>query len=152
MPTITPFLWFDSQAEEAMNLYTSIFPDARVLSVSRAQGRVMSVEFELQGQKFMGLNAGPHHKFNEAVSFFVSCETQAEIDGYWDKLTANGGEPGRCGWLKDRFGLSWQIVPKQMGKLLGGSGDPARAGRVVQEMMSMNKLDLARLQEAHDRK
>ena len=152
MPTITPFLWFDTQAEEAMNLYTSIFKNSKVLSVSRAQGRVMSVEFELQGQKFMGLNAGPQYQFSEAVSFFVACDSQAEIDEYWEKLTADGGEPGRCGWLKDKFGLSWQIVPKQLGKLLSGGGDAARSGRVVQEMMSMNKLDLARLQEAHDRK
>ena len=150
MPTITPFLWFDSQAEEAMNLYTSIFKNSKVISVSKAQGRVMAVEFEVQGQKVMGLNAGPHHKFNEAFSFFVGCDTQAEIDEYWDKLIADGGEPGRCGWLKDRFGLSWQIVPKQMSRLLGGGGDAARSGRVVQAMMQMNKLDLARLQEAYD--
>ena len=150
MPTITPFLWFDSQAEEAMHLYTSIFKNAKVISVSKAQGRVMSVEFELQGQKFMGLNAGPHHKFNEAVSFFVSCDSQPEIDEYWETLTADGGEPGRCGWLKDKFGLSWQIVPKQMGKLLGGGGDAATSGRVVQAMMQMNKLDIGTLQAAYD--
>src|SRR5262245_57145450 len=110
MPTITPFLWFDTRAEEAMNFYTSIFERSKVLSVSRAQGRVMSATFELEGQKFMALNAGPHHAFNEAVSFFVGCETQEEIDRLWDRLTADGGSPNRCGWLKDKFGLSWQII------------------------------------------
>ena len=118
MPTVTPFLWFDSQAEEAMNLYTSVFPQARICSVNRAGAQVMSVEFELEGQRIMAMNAGPHHKFNEAVSFFVGCDTQEEIDGYWDKLTSDGGTPGRCGWLKDRFGLSWQIVPRRLGELV----------------------------------
>lgn len=149
MPTITPFLWFDTQAEDAMNFYASIFPTTKVLSVNRAGDRVMSVEFELQGQKFMGLNAGPHYKFNEAVSFFVGCETQDEIDNYWSKLTADGGEPGRCGWLKDKFGLSWQIVPKSIGRLLS-SGDPAASQRVGQALMQMNKLDAAKLQQAYD--
>ncbi len=150
MPTITPFLWFDTQAEEAMTFYASVFKHAEVITVNRAQGRVISVDFELEGQRFMALNAGPDFKFNEAVSFFVSCETQPEIDNYWDKLTADGGAPGRCGWLKDKFGLSWQIVPRKMGQLLGGGGDPERAGRVVQAMLQMNKLDLHRLQQAYD--
>ena len=150
MPTITPFLWFDTQAEEAMNFYASVFKHAEVITVNRAQGRVISVEFELEGQRFIALNAGPDFKFNEAVSFFVSCETQPEIDNYWDKLTADGGAPGRCGWLKDKFGLSWQIVPRKMGQLLGGGGDQERAGRVVQAMLLMNKLDLRRLQQAYD--
>ena len=145
MPTITPFLWFDSQAEEAMNLYTSIFKNSKVLSVSRAQGRVMSVEFELQGQKFMGLNAGPQYQFSEAVSFFVACDSQAEIDEYWEKLTADGGEPGRCGWLKDKFGLSWQIIPNALGQMLG---DPATGKQVMNAMLQMDKLDLKRLEEA----
>ena len=149
MLTVTPFLWFDTQAEEAMNLYTSIFPRSKVLSVNRVQGRVMSVEFELEGQKFMGLNAGPYHKFNEAVSFFIGCETQEEIDDYWAKLTANGGEPGRCGWLKDKFGLSWQVVPNALPKLLSGP-DPARSGRVVNAFMQMGKFDLNALQAAYD--
>ena len=150
MPTITPFLWFDNQAEEAMNLYASIFSRSKVLSVSRAQGRVMAVQFELEGQRFMALNGGPHYTFNEAMSLFVGCETQQEIDEYWGKLTADGGAPGQCGWLKDKFGLSWQIVPKKMGQLLGGGGDQERAGRVVQAMLLMNKLDLHRLQQAYD--
>jgi predicted 3-demethylubiquinone-9 3-methyltransferase (glyoxalase superfamily) len=149
MPTITPFLWFDTQAEEAMNLYTSIFKRSKVLAVNRAQGKVMSVEFELEGQKFMGLNAGPVYKFNEAVSFFVACETQQEIDELWAKLTAGGGEPGRCGWLKDRFGLSWQVIPSALGRMLGDQ-DAARAGGVMQAMLQMNRLDLGTLQRAFD--
>ena len=147
MPTVTPFLWFDTQAEEAMNLYTSIFPRARVLSVNRAQGRVMSVEFELEGQKFMGLNAGPHYKFNEAVSFFVGCETHQEIDDLWAKLIADGGSPSRCGWLKDRFGLSWQIIPNSLGRMIGSS-DPSRSKRAVDAMLAMEKLDVRKLEEA----
>lgn len=149
MPTITPFLWFDTQAEEAMNLYTSIFRRSKVISVNRAQGKVMSVEFELEGQKFMGLNAGPVYKFTEAVSFFVACETQQEIDELWARLTADGGEPGRCGWLKDKFGLSWQVVPGALGRMLSDK-DAAKAGRVMQAMLQMNKLDLAALQRAYD--
>ena len=149
MPTITPFLWFDTQAEEAMNFYASVYPQSKVLSVNRAQGQVMSVEFELQGQKFMALNAGPVYKFNEAVSFFVACDTQQEIDDLWAKLTADGGEPGRCGWLKDKFGLSWQIVPSSLGRLMG-SDDPVRSKRVVDALLQMNKLDADRLQQAFD--
>lgn len=150
MLTVTPFLWFDTQAEEAMNFYASIFPRTKVLSVNRVQGRVMSVEFELEGQKFMGLNAGPHHKFNEAVSFFVGCETQREIDDLWTKLTADGGAPGQCGWLKDRFGLSWQIIPNALGRLMGGGGDPERSKRVVDVLMRSTKLDIDQLQRAYD--
>ncbi|MEP6730012.1 MAG: VOC family protein [bacterium] len=149
MPSITPFLWFDTQAEEAMNLYASIFPRSRVVSVHRAQGRVMSVEFELEGQRFMALNAGPLYKFNEAVSFFVGCETQEEIDDYWAKLTADGGASNHCGWLKDKFGLSWQIIPNSLAQMLGGS-DAARSQRVVETMMEMDKLDVRRLQDAYD--
>jgi predicted 3-demethylubiquinone-9 3-methyltransferase (glyoxalase superfamily) len=152
MPTITPFLWFDTQAEEAMNFYASVFPKSKVLAVHRAQGRVMSVEFELQGQRFMALNAGPLYKFNEAVSFYVGCETQAEVDEYWAKLTRDGGEPGRCGWLKDKYGLSWQIIPNVFGELMSGGGDPARSKRVVDAMLQMNKLDVNRLQQAYDGK
>jgi predicted 3-demethylubiquinone-9 3-methyltransferase (glyoxalase superfamily) len=148
MPAITPFLWFDTQAEEAMNFYASVFPRSKVISVNRAGGRVMAVEFELEGQRFMALNAGPIYKFNEAVSFFVGCDTQQEIDDYWAKLTAAGGEPGRCGWLKDRYGLSWQIVPKSLGGMLGGT-DGARSQRVMQAMMQMNKIDLPALQQAY---
>lgn len=149
MPTITPFLWFDTQAEEAMNLYVSIFKPSRVVSVHRAQGKVMSVEFELEGQRFMALNGGPEFPFTEAVSFFVACETQQEIDDLWTKLTVDGGAPGRCGWLKDRFGLSWQIVPKSLGRMLGDA-DTGRSGRAMQAMLQMNKLDLAALQRAYD--
>ncbi len=122
MPTITPFLWFDTQAEEAMTFYASIFRRSKVISVNRAQGKVMSVQFELEGQAFMALNAGPHFKFNEAISFFVGCETQQEIDELWTRLTADGGAPSRCGWLKDKFGLSWQIVPNALGSDAGRHG------------------------------
>jgi predicted 3-demethylubiquinone-9 3-methyltransferase (glyoxalase superfamily) len=149
MPSITPFLWFDTQAEEAMNFYASVFNRSKVLSVNRAQGKVMSVEFELEGQKFMALNAGPMYKFTEAVSFFVACETQLEIDDLWDKLTAEGGSPSRCGWLKDKFGLSWQIIPTALGRLLNDK-DPGRAGRVMNAMLQMNKLDIGQLQRAYD--
>lgn len=148
MPTITPFLWFDTQAEEAMTLYTSIFKNSKVLATNRAQGKVMSVEFELEGQRFMGLNAGPHVTFNEAVSFFVACETQQEIDELWNTLIAGGGAPSRCGWLKDRFGLSWQIIPNMLGRMLSDP-DPQKAQRTMQAMMGMEKLDLAALQQAH---
>ena len=149
MPSITPFLWFDTQAEEAMHLYTSIFKRSKVVSVNRAGGRVMSVDFELENQRFMALNAGPQFPFTEAVSFFVGCETQAEIDDLWAKLTADGGAESRCGWLKDKFGLSWQIVPNTLGQMLSDK-DAARAGRVMQAMLQMNKLDIAKLQAAHD--
>ena len=149
MPTITPFLWFDSQAEEAMNFYASIFKRSKFISVNRAQGKVMSVQFELEGQAFMALNGGPLFKFTEAISFFVACETQQEIDDLWGKLTADGGAPSRCGWLKDRFGLSWQIVPASLGRMLGDK-DATRSKRVMDAMMQMNKLDLGRLQHAYD--
>jgi predicted 3-demethylubiquinone-9 3-methyltransferase (glyoxalase superfamily) len=149
MLTVTPFLWFDHQAEEAVQFYATIFPRAKTHSVTRAGDRVMMVEFELEGQKFMALNAGPVYKFNEAVSFFVSCKTQEEIDTLWEKLTADGGEPGRCGWLKDKFGLSWQIVPSVLGSLMG-SGDAAKSQAVGQALMSMNKLDVAGLQKAFE--
>jgi predicted 3-demethylubiquinone-9 3-methyltransferase (glyoxalase superfamily) len=151
MPTITPFLWFDTQAEEAMNFYVSIFSRSRVVKVDRAQGKVMSVEFELEGQRFLGLNAGPHHKFNEAVSFFVACDTQAEIDALWAKLLEGGGRPDQCGWLKDKFGLSWQIIPGALRGLLTDP-DPARAKRAMDAMLGMQKLDLAKLVAARDGK
>ncbi len=152
MLTITPFLWFDGQAEDAMNFYVSIFPETKVIAVNRAGDRVITVTFELQGQKFIGLNAGPDFKFNEAVSFFVGCETQKEVDELWTKLTADGGSPGRCGWLKDRFGLSWQIVPNALGTLMGGGGDPARGQRVMNAMFAMDKMDISKLQAAYDNK
>ena len=149
MPTITPFLWFDTQAEEAMNFYASIFKRSKVISVNRAQGKVMSVQFELEGQEFMALNAGPNFKFTEAISFFVGCRTQEEIDELWAKLIAEGGEPSRCGWLKDRFGLSWQIIPKTLGGMLGDK-DAAKSTRVMNAMLQMTKLDQKQLQQAYD--
>jgi len=151
MPTITPFLWFDTQAKEAMQLYVSIFKRSKIVGVTRAQGRVMTVEFELEGQRFMGLNAGPKFQFNESISFMVACDTQQEIDELWGKLTADGGAPGRCGWLKDKFGLSWQIVPSTLSALLTDP-DPAKAGRVMNAMLQMDKLDLPELQRARDGK
>ena len=149
MPTITPFLWFDTQAEEAMTFYASIFRRSRVLSVNRAHGKVMSVQFELEGQKFMALNAGPAFKFTEAISFFVGCESQEEIDELWTRLLADGGAPSRCGWLKDKFGLSWQIVPDALGRMLGDP-DAEKSTRVMQAMLKMAKLDLALLQRAYE--
>jgi predicted 3-demethylubiquinone-9 3-methyltransferase (glyoxalase superfamily) len=151
MPKITPFLWFDSQAEEAMNLYASIFKRSKVIAVNRAQGKVMSVKFELEGQEFMALNGGPMFKFNEAISLFVGCEAQEEIDELWTKLTADGGSPGQCGWLKDRFGVSWQIVPNALTRMLSDT-DAAKSGRVMHAMLQMTRLDLKRLQEAYDGK
>lgn len=147
MPKITPFLWFDGQAEDAMKLYTSIFKQSKVIAVNGAHGKVMSVTFELEGQRFMGLNAGPLYKFNEAISFFVGCETQQEIDELWDRLIADGGAPSRCGWLKDKFGLSWQIVPNTLGQMLGDK-DAAKSGRAMNAMLKMNKLDIKELQRA----
>jgi len=148
MLSITPLLWFDTEAEEAMNLYVSVFPNSKVISINRAGDHVASVEFELEGQKFIGLNAGPVFKFNEAVSFFVSCETQEEIDELWSKLTAGGGEPGRCGWLKDRFGLSWQIVPKALRTFMS-SRNPEASKRVMDALFTMNKLDVSGLERAY---
>ena len=145
MPTITPFLWFDGQAEEAMQFYASIFERSRVIATNRAQGRVISVRFELENQEFIALNAGPQFKFTEAVSFFVGCETQQEIDELWARLTADGGTPGRCGWLKDKFGLSWQIIPNALGRMLG---DPVTGAAVMAAMMQMDKLDVKQLEAA----
>ena len=148
MPTITPFLWFDSHAEDAMNLYVSIFKNSKVIG-QRVQGRVMSVQFELDGQRFIGLNGGPHFKFTEAISFFVGCETQHEIDDLWAKLLADGGQPSQCGWLKDKYGLSWQVVPNALTRMLGDT-DPVKAKRVTEAMMQMVKLDVKKLQNAYD--
>jgi predicted 3-demethylubiquinone-9 3-methyltransferase (glyoxalase superfamily) len=155
MQKITPFLWFNGQAEEAAKFYTSIFRNSRINKVSRlgeggpgSGGHVSTVAFELEGREFIALNGGPQFGFTEAISFVVNCETQAEIDEMWAKLTA-GGQESRCGWLKDRFGLSWQVVPPTIGQLLS-SDDPRRAGRVMQELMTMTKIDLKRLQDAYD--
>jgi predicted 3-demethylubiquinone-9 3-methyltransferase (glyoxalase superfamily) len=149
MPTITPFLWFESEAEEAMNHYVSIFKRSKVLSVMRAQGRTISVEFEIEGQRVTALNGGPMFTFNESFSFFVGCENQQEVDDYWSKLTADGGAQGRCGWLKDKYGLSWQIVPTRLRQMLSDA-DPAKSSRVMNAMLQMNKLDLGALQKAYD--
>ena len=152
MKKVTPFLWFDTQAEEAMNYYVSVFKNAKVLGVSRGpDGKAFTVSFELDGQEFMGLNAGPQFKFNEAVSMFVNCEDQAEVDHFWNALIADGGEESMCGWCKDKYGLWWQIVPKQLGELMGGS-DPARSMRVVNAMLKMHKIIVADLQKAYDGK
>jgi predicted 3-demethylubiquinone-9 3-methyltransferase (glyoxalase superfamily) len=152
MKKITPFLWFDTQAEEAMNFYVSVFKNSKVNGVSRGpDGKVFTVSFELDGQEFMGLNAGPQFKFNESISFFVNCDDQAEVDELWTKLTADGGEESMCGWLKDKFGLSWQIIPKALGELMGDP-DPVKAQRVMQAMLQMTKIDVAGLQQAYDQK
>lgn len=152
MKKITPFLWFDTQAEEAMNFYVSLFKNSKVNNVSRGpDGNAFIVSFELDGQEFMGLNAGPQFKFNEAVSMFVNCEDQAEVDYFWDALIANGGEESMCGWLKDRFGLSWQIVPTQLDQLMGDP-DRVKAGRVMEAMLKMRKIIVADLQMAYDGK
>jgi predicted 3-demethylubiquinone-9 3-methyltransferase (glyoxalase superfamily) len=156
---ITPFLWFDDQAEAAARFYTGIFKNSKIGRISRygeagreahhrPAGSVMVVEFELEGQSFAALNGGPLFKFSEAISFEVSCETQQEVDYYWEKLGA-GGDPKaqQCGWLKDRYGLSWQVVPTVLGKLMTDP-DPARAGRVMQAMLQMKKLDIAELERA----
>jgi len=146
---ITPFLWFDHQAEDAMRFYASIFKDSEVLEVTPGPGgQAMSVRFRLEDQEFIALNAGPMYQFTEAISFFVSCETQSEVDELWAKLTADGGEESRCGWLKDKYGLSWQIIPTTLGRLLGDP-DPAKAGRVMQAMLQMNKIDIAALERAY---
>ncbi len=149
MKKITPFLWFDTQAEEAMNFYISIFKHSKVLGVTPGpNGIASSVSFELEGQEFIGLNAGPQFKFNEAISFYVDCETQEEVDELWSKLTADG-EESMCGWLKDKYGLSWQIIPQGLGQMLNDP-DPARAQRVMQAMLKMNKIDLAGLEAAYE--
>jgi len=154
MQKITPFLWYDDKAEEAANFYVSIFKNSKILSVVRygdagpgPKGSVMTVEFELQGQKFVGLNGGPLFKFTEAVSFAINCESQEEVDYFWEKLTAEGGAESQCGWLKDRYGLSWQITPTVLPELLQDK-DPGKANRVMQAMMKMVKIDIETLKRA----
>ncbi len=156
MQTITPFLWFDGQAEEAIRLYTSIFKNSKIISInywaegsSFPKGQVMTGVFELDGQQFYAFDAGPQFKFTEATSFFVNCETQEEIDHYWNSLTADGGQESRCGWLKDKFGLSWQIIPSILLKRMGDK-DPAKAGRVMQAMMQMGKIIIADIEKAYN--
>ena len=156
MQKITPFLWFDGKAQQAMDFYTSIFKNSKVVSVSRygdagpgPKGTVMSAIFELEGQRFYALNGGPQFHFTPAISFFVNCETQPEVDALWEKLSA-GGSKEQCGWLKDQFGVSWQIIPSILGELLGDK-DPVKSGRVMQAMMQMTKIDIKGLQDAYDR-
>ena len=150
---ITPFLWFNDQAEEAANFYTSVFKNSKLNEIVRngeggpgPKGSVLTASFMLDGQQFVALNGGPHFKFTEAVSFVINCPDQQEIDYYWQKLS-EGGEEGRCGWLKDKYGLSWQVVPADMSKLLSNP-DPEKSKRVMQALMKMNKLDIAALQNA----
>ena len=157
MQKITTFLWFDGQAEEAMNFYISIFKNSKVVNVSRygeggpgPKGTVMSATFQLEGQTFMALNGGPLFHFTPAISLFVNCETQEEVDELWKKLSTGGAEE-RCGWLKDKYGLSWQIIPTLLGKLLGDK-DPEKAKRVMMAMLKMNKIDTKKLQEAYEQK
>lgn len=154
MQKITPFLWFDGKAEEAMNFYTGIFKKSVVKDVRRygegmplPAGTVMSATFELEGMEFIGLNAGPMFSFTPAVSFFIKCADQAEVDYFWDHLTADGGEEQPCGWLKDKFGLSWQVIPDALGRLMADK-DPQRAMRAAQAMMQMKKIDVAKLEVA----
>lgn len=156
MQTISPFLWFDGKAEEAIRLYTSVFKNSKIISINYwAEGspfpkdQVMTGVFELDGLRFYAFDAGPQFKFTEATSFFVNCETQEEVDHYWNSLTADGGQESRCGWLKDKFGLSWQIIPSVLMKLMGDK-DPARAGRVMQAMMQMKKIIIADLEKAYN--
>lgn len=147
---ITPFLWFDDNAEEATNYYVSIFKNSEVLSVNRTpgvEGKVMGTSFRLDGQEFMALNGGPHFKFTEAISLYIDCTSQDEVDELWEKLSA-GGEPGRCGWLKDKYGLSWQVIPSVLGTLLQDP-DREKAGRVMEAMMQMTKIDIAKLKQAY---
>ncbi len=155
---ITTFLWFDHEAEEAIHFYLSIFKDSKILAETRwseggpfPKGTLMTANFQLAGQEFMALNGGPQFRFTEAISLLVNCETQSEVDELWEKLCAGGGEPGQCGWLKDKYGLSWQIVPTVLGKMLGDK-DPARAKRVAEAMLQMGKLDIRRLQAAYDKR
>jgi predicted 3-demethylubiquinone-9 3-methyltransferase (glyoxalase superfamily) len=159
MQKITPFLWFDDKAEEAANFYTTIFKNAKIGNIVRYSegpakasgkplGSVMTVAFQLDGQEFIALNGGPHFRFNEAVSLVVNCETQAEIDEYWNKLSS-GGQEGQCGWLKDKYGLSWQVVPTALGKWLGDD-DPEKSARVMNAILHMRKLDIQTLQAAYE--
>jgi predicted 3-demethylubiquinone-9 3-methyltransferase (glyoxalase superfamily) len=160
MQKITPMLWFDHEAEEAARFYTSIFDDSKIKTITRygdagaqasgrPKGSVMTVAFEIEDQDFVALNGGPQFKFSEAISFVVNCKTQEEIDTLWEKLTAGGGEPGPCGWLKDRFGLSWQIVPAKLNELM--EDDPKKSERVMAALMKMGKIDIETLEEAAER-
>ena len=157
MQKITPFLWFDGKAEEAAKFYTSVFKNSKMGQIRRygeagpgPKGSVLSATFELEGQEFSALNGGPQFTFTPAISFFVSCETQEEVDEFWDKLS-EGGRKNRCGWLQDKFGVSWQIVPTALGRLLGDP-DPEKSSRVMKAMLQMEKLDIRGLQQAYENK
>ena len=152
---ITTYLWFDDNAEEAMNFYVSIFKNSRILDVMRygdagpgPKGTVMCGTFQLEGQEFIALNNGPHFKFTEAISLFVNCESQAEVDGLWERLTAGGGAPSQCGWLKDKYGVSWQIIPAALVEM-SSDPDPARSGRVMEAILKMKKINLDELKRAY---
>ena len=152
---ITTYLWFDREAEEAANLYTSIFKNSKILNVARygdagpgPKGTAMTVNFQLDGQEFIALNGGPMYKFTEAISLLVDCETQEEVDRLWNKLTADGGEQSMCGWLKDKFGLSWQIIPSALFRLMSDP-DPEKSKRVIESMLQMKKIDVPALERAH---
>jgi len=156
MQKISPFLWFDGNAEEAVNFYVSIFKDSKVLNISRygeagpgPKGSVMSATFQLHGQEFIALNGGPHFKFTPAISFFVHCQTQAEVDELWEKLSA-GGRKDRCGWLTDKYGLSWQIIPDVLGKMLNDP-DKEKSKRVMTAMLQMDKIEIKKLEQAYQR-
>jgi predicted 3-demethylubiquinone-9 3-methyltransferase (glyoxalase superfamily) len=155
MQKVIPFLWFDGKAEEAMKFYTSVFKNSSILSLNRdddegpGKGKVTSGKFQIEGQEFMALNGGPHFTFTPAISFFINCETQAEVDELWEKLSAGGGEKSRCGWLKDKFGVSWQVIPTVLGDLLYDS-DPVKSERVWKAMMEMGKIEIKGLQEAYN--
>ena len=161
MQKITPFLWFDDQAEEAVNFYTSLFKNSKIGRIfrnpeeaaektGRPVGSVLTIEFEIEGQKFVALNGGPVFKFNESISFVINCETQEEVDYFWEKLTADGGEESACGWLKDKFGVSWQITPTVLIDMLQDSNQE-KSGRVMQAMLQMKKIDIKALKDAYDR-
>jgi predicted 3-demethylubiquinone-9 3-methyltransferase (glyoxalase superfamily) len=157
MQKIKPFLWFDTQAEEAANFYVSIFKNSKILGITRCgeagpgpKGSALTVSFQLDGQEFVGLNGGPHFKFSEAISFAVMCTSQEEVDDFWKKLT-EGGQEVECGWLKDKYGLSWQITPEILPEMLSDP-DPQKSGRVMRAMMTMKKIDIAALQRAYDQR
>src|SRR3954469_555539 len=156
MQKITPFLWFNGQAEEAMHFYVSIFKNSKVLSMSRygdagpgPKGSVMTASFELEGQQFVALNGGPHFKFTQAMSFVIHCETQGEVDEFWEKLSA-GGRKDRCGWLQDKYGLSWQIIPRALQQLMSDP-DPKKSASVMKAMLQMDKIDIEALKRAHEK-
>jgi predicted 3-demethylubiquinone-9 3-methyltransferase (glyoxalase superfamily) len=155
MPKITPFLWFDSKAEEAINFYVSLFKNSKIHHIQKypdqvpgMSGKVMHASFNLNGQEYMALDGGPAHKFNEAVSMYVDCDNQSEVDYLWSSLTSGDGQEGQCGWLKDKYGVSWQVIPKALGQLMSDP-DPEKAARVMQAMLKMKKIVVADLEKAH---